>query len=203
MKKLLLLAIIILTLGCENKTTEIRYYPSNREFQKDSIELIGLDTTKLNFRQLTNKSAEFYVDDGKQVVVEFGDNKIKKRVIPYVYTGGLVKLKNVLQIKSDSILIDEGYPISQLKWILKRHYLNKGAIPQYSDSPERALVEVTIDTNQSGKELKELLTRLTRSFDEIKSEINDSIELRVAFDYFRQIPPPPPPPKPNDIDKGE
>ena len=203
MKKLLLLAIVSLIIGCENKTTEIRYYPSDRAFQKDSIQLIGLDTTKLNFRQLTNKSAEFYVDDGKQVVVEFDDDKIKKRVIPYVYTGGLIKLKNVLQLKSDSILIDDGYPISELKRILKRHYLNKGEIPQYSDSPERALVEVTIDTNQSGKELKELLTRLTRSFDEIKGEINDSIELRVAFDYFRQIPPPPPPPKPNDIIKGE
>ncbi|MFD0976776.1 hypothetical protein [Salinimicrobium gaetbulicola] len=203
MKKLLLLAIVILIIGCENKTTEIRYYPSDREFQKDSIQLIGLDTTKLNFRQLTNKSAEFYVDEGKQVVVEFDDGKIKKRVIPYVYTGGLIKLKNILQLKSDSILIDDGYSISELKRILKRHYLNKGEIPQYSDSPERALVEVTIDTNQSGKELKELLTRLTRSFDEIKGEINDSIELRVAFDYFRQIPPPPPPPKPNDIIKGE
>ncbi len=196
MKKLLLLAIIVLIIGCENKTTEIRYYPSDREFQEDSIELIGLDTTKLNFRQLTNKSAEFYVDDEKQVVVEFDDDKIKKQVIPYVYTGGLIKMKNVLQIKSDSILIDDGYPISELKRILKRHYLNKGEIPQYSDSPERALVEVTIDTNHSGKELKEVLTRLTRSFDEIKSEINDTIELRIFFDYFRQIPPPPMPPPP-------
>ncbi len=199
MRKILILTTIILILGCENKPTEIRYYPTNREFNKDSIELIGLDTTGLNFRQLTNKSADFYVDEGNLVVVEFDDGQIKKRVIPYVYTGGLIKMKNVLQIKSDSILIDDGYPISELKRILKRHYINKGEIPQYSDSPERALVEVTIDTNHSGKELKEVLTRLTRSFDEIKSEINDTIELRIFFDYFRQIPPPPMPPPPMDF----
>ena len=97
-------------------------------------------------------------------------------------------------------LLQKSYTVD---FLTKKKKFNEGEIPQYSDSPERALVEVMIDTNQSGKELQELLTRLTRSFDEIKGEINDSIELRVAFDYFRQIPPPPPPPKPNDIDKGE
>ena len=203
MKKFLLLAILILILSCEKKTTEIRYYPSDREFHKDGIELIGLDTTDLNFRQLTNKTADFYLDKGNLIVVEFDDEQIKKRVIPYVYTGGLIKMKNVLQIKSDSILIDNGYPINELKRILKRHYLNKGEISQYSDSPERALVEVTIDTNQSGNELKVLLTRLTHSFDEIKSEINDTIELRVVFDYFRQIPPPPMPPPPINLDNED
>ncbi len=202
MEKILLLATIILILSCENKTTEMRYYPTDREFSEDNVELIGLDTTGLNFRQLTNKSADFYTDEGNLVVVEFDDGQMKKRVIPYVYTGGLIKMKNVLQIKSDSILIDNGHPISELKWILKRHYLNKGEIPHYSDSPERALVEVTIDTNQSGKELKEVLTKLTRTFDEIKSEINDTIELRVAFDYFRQIPPPMPPPPINLDDEN-
>ncbi len=193
MKKILLLTTIILILSCENKTIETRYYPTNREFHKDSIELIGLDTTDLNFRQLTNKVGAFYEDKGNLIVVEFDDGQIKKRLIPYVYTGGLIKIKNVLQIKSDSILIDNGYAIGELKRILKRHYLNKGKIPQYSDSPEKALVEVTIDTNRTGKELKEVLIRLTNTFDDIKTEINDTIELNVFFDYFRQIPTPPPP----------
>ncbi|MEX2349714.1 MAG: hypothetical protein WD554_02445 [Flavobacteriaceae bacterium] len=133
--------------------------------------------------------------DFGNIMVEFDDGEIKKRIMPYFYSNGLYREKNILKLKSDSILIDDNYPISELKRILKRHYLNKGKVPYYSDSPQKALIEVTIDTIKNGKELKEVLTKLTRTFDEIKEEINDTIELRVFFDYFRQIPPPPPPPK--------
>jgi len=193
LRKIIYISIIFLVLSCDNKTTETRYYPTDREFSKENSELIGLDTTELNFREITNKVGTYYEDYGK-LVVEFDDGAIKKRITPYVYDGGFIKHKNVLEIKSDSILIDDHYPISELKRILKRHYQNKGKIPYYSESPNKTLVEVTIDTSKNGKELKEILIKLTRSFDEIKKETNDSIELRVFFDYFRQIPPPPPPP---------
>jgi hypothetical protein len=177
----------------EKKQTEIRYYPTDRPLSNETLELIGLDTTELNFRQLTNKVGTYYRKTS--LIVEFDDQQIKKRITPYIYSGGYIRFRNVLQIKSDSILIDDGYPINELKRILKRHYLNKGKIPYYSQSPKKALVEVTLDTNRTGKEIKEVLTKLTRTFDEIKEEINDTIELRIFFDYFRQIPPPPPPPK--------
>ncbi|WP_232219157.1 hypothetical protein [Olleya marilimosa] len=175
------------------KPSEIREYPTDLEFKIDVGELIGLDTTDLNFKQITNRISSFQEENYGQLKVEFEDNKIKKRLTPYVYDEGLIKQKNILRIKSDSILIDDGYSIDELKRILKRHYLNKGKIPYYSDSHQKALVEVTIDTSKNGKELKEVLIKLTSTFDEIKEEINDSIELRVFFDYFRQIPPPPMP----------
>ena len=194
MRKALYISTIFLILSCENKPPEIRYYPTDRPFHNETSELIGLDTTKFNFKQLTNKVGTFYKDYGK-LVVEFNDEKVTKRITPYVYDGGLIKFRNILEIKSDSILIDEGYSISELKRILKRHYLNKGEISYYSDSPKKALVEVTVDTNKTGKELKEVLIKLTRTFDEIKEELNDTIELRVFFDYMRQTPPPPPLPK--------
>lgn len=177
----------------ENKQTEIRYYPTDRPFSKETSELIGLDTTKLNFRQLTNKVGTYYRKTN--LVVEFDDGQVKKRITPYAYDGGFIRFRNVLRIKSDSILIDDGHSIDKLKLILKRHYLNKGEIPYYSQSPKKALVELTIDTSKTGKELKEVLSKLTRTFDEIKGEINDTIELRIFFNYFRQIPPPPSPPK--------
>jgi hypothetical protein len=165
-------------------------------FLLENYELIGLDTTKLNFQQITNRVMNDGFDsDSGNLIVEFDDGEIKKRVVPYFFGSGLYKEKNILKIKSDSILIDKNYPITELKRILKRHYLNKGKIPYYSDSPQKTIVEVTIDSSKNGKELKEVLTKLTRTFDEIKEEINDTIELRVFFDYFRQIPPPPPPPK--------
>ncbi|WP_240485016.1 hypothetical protein [Arenibacter latericius] len=178
---------------------EIRYYRSDQSISIERSKFIGLDTTKLNFRQITEELLDFN-DHDKKVVVEFLDGKIKKRVIPYLYGLGYIREKNVLKIKSDSILIDDNYPISELKWILKRHYLNKGEIAYYSESPKRALVLITIDSSKNGKELKEILTKLTRTFDEIKIEIKDTIELRVFFDYLRQMPKYPIPPKPLKIE---
>ncbi|RCW91323.1 hypothetical protein [Winogradskyella arenosi] len=172
---------------------EIYEYPTDREFKMQTGELIKLETTDLNFKQITNRISSFQEETYGQLKVEFVDEKLKKRVLPYVYDEGLIKQKNVLRIKSDSILIDDGYSINKLKRILKRHYLNKGEIPYYSDSPRKALVEVTLDTSKNGKELKALLTTLTRTFDEIKEEINDTIELRVFFDYLRQTSTPMPP----------
>ena len=194
MKKALYISTILLFLSCKNEPTEIRYYPTDRAFSKKTSKLIGLDTTKLNFRQLTNKVGTYYKDFGK-LVVEFNDGRIKKRITPYVYDGGLIKYRNVLPITSDSILKEKGFHISELKRILKKHYLNKDENFRYAQSPKKALVAVTIDTSKNGKELEMVLVKLTRAFDEIKEEVNDTIELRVFFDYFRQIPPPPPPPK--------
>jgi len=183
-----------LILSCENKTTEIRYYPSTPDFSTERAVLFGLDTTDLNFRQITNKVASYY-GKWEYLTIEFNDGRIKKRITPFVYDGGLIKYRNVLPITSDSILKEKGFPISELKQILKKHYLNKDDNFRYAQSPKKALVEITIDTSKTGKELEKVLMNLTRAFDEIKEEVNDSIKLKVFFDYFRQIPPPPPPPK--------
>ncbi|WCO03562.1 hypothetical protein [Psychroserpens ponticola] len=181
-------------MSCKNKTTEIRNYPTDRELQKETFELVGLDTTTLNFREITN-IVRSYSENNKKLIVEFDDGKLKKRITPYFYDGGLIKYRNVIPITSDSILKDGGYSISELKRILKKHYLNKDENFRYAQSPKKALVEITIDTSKNGKELKEILIKLTRTFDEIKEETHDTLELRVFFDYFRQIPPPPKPSK--------
>ncbi len=57
------------------------------------------------------------------------------------------------------------------------------------------MVEITIDTSKTATELKNLLLKVTRTFDEVNAVNNDSLELRIYFDYFRQIPPPPAPPR--------
>lgn len=194
LKKIVLILALILIFSCQEKIKEIRYYPNNILFSNENTEVIGLDTTKLNFKQITNKIGTFDEGYGK-LVVEFDDGNMKKRIIPFAYGSGLIKERNILEITSDSILIDNGYSISELKRILKRHYTNKGEIPYYSETPYNTLVEVTVDTSSSGKELKEDLIRLTRTFDEIKNEVQDTIKLYVYFDYLRQTLRPPPPPK--------
>jgi hypothetical protein len=126
-----------------------------------------------------------------------------KKIIPFVRGNCLFKERNILSLKSDSILIDDGYPIIELKNILKRHYTNNGKDFRYPDSSERAGVEITLDTNQTANELKNLLIKLTRTFDEVKKEEKDTIQLKFIFDYYRQIPPPPPRPKMIDEYDGE
>lgn len=189
----------MLIISCDKKTNEIRYYPSYFQFSKDSSIVIGLDTVKLNFRQITKKFESYSFHNGYgNLFVEFDDGQIKKRITPFVFGAGLIREKNGLTITSDSILIDDGYSISDLKRILKRHYLNKGKVPYYSASPRMAFVRVSIDSGMNGRVLKKVLTKITRSFDEIKNEINDTIELAVFFNNLTHMeigPRPPPPPK--------
>ena len=195
--KILLISTILLISACNEKVSEIRYYPSDEYALTENVEIIDLDTTKLNFREITNK-LEHHYNNKTQMIVQFDDGNITKKILPQVYGNGLVKMKNVLKIKTDSILIDDGYRISELKRILKRHYTNNGKIPYYSANSYQAAVEITIDTSKTGKDLEQVLKTVTRTFDEIKTEIQDSIKLNIFFSYFRQIPPPPPPPKNNN-----
>ncbi|WP_091262755.1 hypothetical protein [Gillisia sp. Hel1_33_143] len=194
MKKILLISIILMNLACNEKTSEIRYYPNFEISNNDKVQKMILDTTQMNFKKITNWIGNNQYN-GILSILEFEDNKITKRIIPSVRGNGLIKQRNMLSITTDSILIDNGYPISELKRILKRHYLNNNNIPYYSESAYKAAIEITIDTSQSGAELKKILTKLTRDFDQVKNEVKDSIKLRFLFSYLRQMPPPPPPPK--------
>ncbi|WP_325449798.1 hypothetical protein [Gelidibacter sp.] len=148
----------------------------------------------MNFKEITNWIGKNQ-DNEITSIIEFKDDQIVKKIIPFVRGNGLFKERNILRLKSDSILIDDGYPISELKRILKRHYSNNGKDFRYPDSSERAGVEITLDTNQTANELKHFLINLTRTFDEVKNEEKNTIQLKFIFDYYRQIPLPPPPPK--------
>ncbi|WFO17122.1 hypothetical protein M601_005140 [Cellulophaga baltica 4] len=79
MKKIIFVSLIILFLNCENDSREIRYYPTDNELINQNHELIDLDTTKLNFRQITDSIDDGYFDnDYGNMIVEFDDGKIKK-----------------------------------------------------------------------------------------------------------------------------
>ncbi|MCY2686791.1 hypothetical protein [Salinimicrobium sp. TH3] len=201
MRKTAFIASLLLILSCKTRTTEIRYYPTFPISKQDSIEKLDLDKTNMNFREITSWIGQNQYNEVKSVI-EFKDGQILKKIKPYVRGNGLYRERNILSITSDSILIDDGYPISELKWLLKRHYTNNGKNWRYPDSSVRAGVEITLDTNRTANELKNSLINLTRTFDEVNSEVKDTLQLKFIFDYFRQIPPPPPPPKPDNINKG-
>ncbi len=137
----------------------------------------------MNFKDITNWISKNQHNDIRSII-EFKDGQILKKIIPFVRGYGLFKERNLLNIKSDSILVDDGYPIKELKRILKRHYTNNGKDYRYSDSPKQSGVEISLDTSKTANELKHCLINLTRTFDEVKREVKDSIELKFIFDYF-------------------
>ena len=100
MKKAVFISFILLISGCKNNLTDIRYYPSDRGFSEQTSERIGLDTTTLNFRGLTSK-VSFNQKNQGNLIIEFDDGRIKKKITPYVYDGGLILNRNVLPITSD------------------------------------------------------------------------------------------------------
>ena len=192
LKQILLVGQLFLLISCANQPTEKRYYSLHALQEEEATKLLELDHSTMNFKGITdwlskNQTTEI------TTIVSFKDGALVKKIMPSVRGNGLYKSKNILSITSDSILVDKGYPISELKWILKRHYTNNGKAYQYADSPERAAIEITLDTNKTAKELKHSLILLTRVFDEVNSEEKESLLIKVIFDYNRQLPPPPPP----------
>ena len=170
-------------LSCQKSTKEIYFYPSKEIYKNSELEKIDLDVTLLDFKYFTDNSGEFPYTE-KRISVEFtNDKEIKKCIIPAKYDSGNYKQKNVLVINSDSIKIDNGYSISKLRQVLKRHFTNNGNDFEYSDSPEKAIVELNLNSDTNGKELKRILNNLTNIFDEINNEIKDSLELKLFFDY--------------------
>ncbi len=170
---------------------EIRYYPSQELYDESKLINLDLDTTSLKFMEITSK-IDKVLKENKRILIELDDNEIHRRIIPLTFSE--IRKRDVLSLTSDSILIDNGYSISELKPILKRHYTNNGKDFHYPRSYQRAIVEITIDTSKKGKDLKKTLLYLTKTFDEINLEVKDTLKLQIIFNYIRQIPPPPSPP---------
>ena len=183
MKKTIIITLLTLILSCQKSTTKIYFYPSEDIYKNSELEKINLDSTLLDFKYFTDNSGVFPYNE-KRISVEFtNDFGIKKCLIPAKYDSGNYKKRNILVIKSDSIKIDDGYLISKLRYLLRRHFTNNGTNFKYSDSPKKAIVELNLNSGTNGKELKKILINLTDVFDEINSEIIDSLELNVFFDY--------------------
>jgi hypothetical protein len=188
LNSLYILIVFYILIGCKKQQSETRYYPF-QNFNDEIIEL-DLDTTSLDFREIKGFVTRNILLD-KNVLIEVKDGRILKKIYPRIYTEMLQR--NLLSITSDSILIDKGYPISELKPILIRHYTNNGKEPRYPKSYDRAYVGISLELDETGQNLKKSLLNLTSVFDEVNLNIEDSLELHIFFDTFRHAPPPPKP----------
>lgn len=108
MKKIVYILTILLILSCKEKTTEVRFYPTYPISQQDSLENLSLDHSKMTFKEITDWISENQYN-GIKSIIEFKDDQIAKKIIPFVRGSGLYKKRNILRLTSDSILIDDGY----------------------------------------------------------------------------------------------
>lgn len=198
MKKLFYFILLAgLVCCCGRKIEEnqvVIYYPSKDLFTSNDLIKIDLHNPKLNFKRIKHLINDIHIKDSTPYILIKNKDTIRK-IMPLRNDWGYKAGKNILRIVKDSIYKAGKHSISELDRLLKKHYENNGKDPRYSQRTERAWVEIEIDTNASGVELKKILHIVTRAFDKINKYHQDSLKLKIGLSYFHQIPPPPPPPK--------
>lgn len=187
LKKILLILLAIAHINCSSQEEVVNYYPY--EQFDNSLEIIDLDQTNLNFKEITDKSCDEW---GKNlfIVIQFRDDNKIKRIAPFCIGAGLYKRRNVLEFVSETANQFNQVSIYQLENELELFYLNNGENENYSVSPEKALLEVSLDSLDSAKDLKFVLAKITRKFDGIKST-GKELKLGLFFNYYERptIPP--------------
>tara|TARA_R110000796_G_C14545718_1_gene433379 strand:+ start:1497 stop:2099 length:603 start_codon:yes stop_codon:yes gene_type:complete len=197
MRKIILIITFIIFFSCRKETKKQNintlYYPSKEYFFNSNIVKVELENSKTNFKRITDLVSDIHSVDSIPYV-ELIDNNILRKIILLRNDSNPIRLRNKLEITEDSIISDKIYPINLLYEILKKYYLNNGAIINYPESAQKVYVEIEIDTSKNGHILKKSLSNLVRTFDKINSQHLDTLQLRVTLSYFHQIPPPPQPP---------
>ncbi|MCL6220661.1 hypothetical protein [Zunongwangia pacifica] len=84
--------------------------------------------------------------------------------------------------------------VHSLETILKRHLLNNGKDFNYSDSPDRAGIEVYFEEKTKSEEIEDFLINLSERFNQLNKKNADTLYLKIYFRNrpLRMIPVPPP-----------
>lgn len=184
MKKIIFISLIVLLVSCEKNRKEIKYYPSLLD-HKEKVDF------KNNYKSFVEEVIKLSHND-KKPYIELKNKNIIRKIFLYVRGNVLIKERNIVNLSSDSIFTTEkGYKIKMLASILEKHYLNDGKSYFYLDSPDKALVEISLKKHQTKQDLENVLEKLTSEFDKLNLKIKKDLELYVFLDYFSLLAPPP------------
>ncbi|MCK8524209.1 hypothetical protein M0D21_21705 [Aquimarina sp. D1M17] len=160
------------------------------EFDLDSLE---------NFGSLIQNLDRITCENQKPVI-GFNINNSRYRISPchscpdnrIIFCS---KQRNELYIKKDSVRVDNftAFPIDSLKQILRKHILNEKNESKYSESPKKAFVSISTNSNESINTIKNILLEIGEEFVEIKKDYKDSLYLSVQFktNFAFDLSPPP------------
>jgi hypothetical protein len=201
MKKIkqLLLSVMLASvlMSCNQKRNLTHYYPSEEIITDSSSVIFDLETITMNFGEFINKCDELEEHE-KQTVITFLDGDTLKKVKIHVIGNGLFYQRNILNIINDSIQMEINYPLDDLEKIMEKHYFNNGKIEEYADSPEKAIIKITLKNDENVNTLKKYLIAYTRALNSINRKNKSAMNLPV---FIGISVPPPPPINPNVIDK--
>ena len=171
------------------------FYPSKSWFSNYNHKLkkIDLISSHLNFKETGRLVKEIHRNN-KTPYFEIRDRNLIRMIIPLRYDWGLYKERNDLIVTEDSVsfAIEKSYPINKLYDQLEAHYFNNGKNPARSESTEKAIIKIFIDSSRTGGYLAKQLNLIAREFDKFNQEHPDSLNLKIILDYPGRIPPPPP-----------
>ncbi len=199
MKKIILLLFLTIFFSCQKREKLKTYYPTKNIF------LNLRNTSELNLQNFTNfgqlvDTLEHYRYKGKIATFRLENNKTEYNFKASTIFGDCspphIKFKNIITISTDTIFKNKNYHIDSLNFLLKKDLLNNGKDLKFSNSSKKLIVSLTISEKGKIYELKKLIEKVFQSYDKIKQETEDSIELNLYFNKrIRIISPPPKPPE--------
>lgn len=197
--------LFLLLFSCDERSNEegypVYYYPEKDNFEQTTnqknifIESIG------TYEDLLNEIDKVACEDSVPVI-NYSTSNVRFELLPwYEYSEKNIiscpTFRSRIFIQNDSILTNYviRHSIDSLETILERHLLNKGKDFNYSDSPEKAGVEIYFEKDVESSEIKGLLVKLSEEFNKLNKRYPDTLYLNVFFrDYPLKrvlIPPPP------------
>ncbi|SDS63860.1 hypothetical protein [Gramella sp. MAR_2010_147] len=214
MKKVIYISIILILslFSCNQREekncfeNEIYYYPERGKFNdRTNLSDIFIEDIE-DYSELLKEIDRIACKDSIPII-NYSTKKAKFKLFPWYECSennivSCPTFRSRIFIQNDTILTNYKikHSIDSLGIILKRHLLNNGKDFNYSDSPDRAGIEVYFEGKTKSDEFEDFLINLSEKFNQLNKENVDTLYLKI---YFRDRPlrmvpmPPPPPPKQN------
>ncbi|MGM0934191.1 MAG: hypothetical protein ACQEWD_12175 [Bacteroidota bacterium] len=208
MRKILYILIIgLLIISCQSCKSdkadkEELFFPAKADFA---------DTSKLVFHRLESfdnyqslfKAIDSVTCADKKPVLQFENKKYKFNLIALAHCSEAnsvvdYRLKNVIGINNDSIIVNREIKttVADLREIMAKHYLNYGKNSDYSERPEKAVINLYLEPKTDTGKIENLLEKIATEFYDLKKGEDDNFRLMILFkDYPMEIFPIPPMPE--------
>ena len=182
--------ILLLLFSCKDSTLTVKQYGFNHEHSERPIRQLNLLAFD-DFMILNDTISSIFCRDS-QVVLTFDTEKSQKQ---FALIGNCnkgkhcIKRRNYLHILDDEIILNQNYELSKLDSILPLFYLNPGNRSDLSERPNKAFVQISY-SNRSMENFKNLLDKLSDSFEKIDVDTKLSIKIKAHI-LPPSLPPPP------------
>lgn len=175
--------------SCQKKTKTNFYYPNLQAFERVS----NIDTIRLSsyasFDEFLSDMWNFYRTKPRKTPVVLLEKNDQRFFIKYSngwdHQPHIVKIKNQIGISKDSVYKWERfYPIDSLKSLLKKDLFNNGANNKLADNPQSFRIRLLHPNKKTMQDIEDSLLHLLDIYNEINTQVNDSLQLNIDLQEF-------------------